>query len=63
MGKKHKKPPKNALEGINDFTLAQLLVSLKEQLEAKKTVFLTHKGVVVSSRTPPSTTRPNFALR
>ena len=51
MGKKHKKPPKNALEGINDFTLTQLIVSLEKQLEAKKTLFLTHKGVVVSSGT------------
>jgi hypothetical protein len=51
MGKKHKKPPKKALEAINDFTLAQLIVSLEKQLEAKKTLFLTHKGVVVSSRT------------
>ena len=51
MGKKHKKPPKNALEGINDFTLAQLIVSLEKHLKAKKTLFLTHKGVVVSSRT------------
>ena len=53
MGQKHKKTAKNVVHGLDAVDFARMSSMLKNQLNAKKRMFLGHRGVVNQSKAFP----------